>query len=59
MHSKSDHIEIMINNKAEEVMKEFFVSLKNRYWNNLEPMKGSEFDFDYVHLLYHKCHALN
>ena len=31
MHSKSDNIEIMINNKAEEVMKEFFVSLKNRY----------------------------
>ena len=22
-------------------------------------MKGSEFVFDYVHLLYHKCHKVN
>ena len=22
-------------------------------------MKGSEFVFDYIHLLYHKCHKLN
>ena len=30
MHSKSDKIEIMINDKAEEVLKEYFYSLKNR-----------------------------
>ena len=41
MHSKSDNIEIMINDKAEEVMKGLFNSLKNRYQNNLESMKGS------------------
>ena len=42
MHSKNDNIEIMINNEADEVTKELFYSLKNRYQNNLESMKGSE-----------------
>ena len=42
----------MINDEADEVIKELFESLKNRYQNNLELMKGSEFVFDYVHLLY-------
>ena len=55
MHSKSDNIEIMINDEADEFIKEIFDSLKNRYQNNLE----FEFIFDYVHLLYHKCHKIN
>ena len=59
MHSKSDNIEIMISDEADEVIKELFDSLKNRYQNNLESMKGSEFVFDYVHLLYYKCHKIN
>ena len=32
---------------------------KNRHRNNLESMKGSDFVFDYVHLLYYKCHKTN
>ena len=52
MHSKSDNIGIMINDKADEVTKETFDSLKNSYQNNLKSMKYSEFVFDYVHLLY-------
>ena len=59
IHSKSDNIEIMINDEADEVIKELFDSLKNRYQNNLESMTGSEFIFDYVHLLYYKCHKIN
>ena len=59
MHSKSDSKEIMISDKADEVVKELFNSLKNRYQNNLESMKGSEFVFDYVQLLYFKCHKIN
>ena len=51
MHSKSDTIEIMINNEANEVMK-LFDSLKNKYQNNLESLKGSEVVLNYVHLLY-------
>ena len=52
MHSKSDSIEITINNEADDVIKEHFDSLKNRYQSNVEPMKSSELVFDYVHLLY-------
>ena len=49
----------MINDQADEVIKELFDSHKNRYQNNLESMKGSDFLFDYVHLLYYKCHKIN
>ena len=59
MHSKIDNIEIMTNDEADEVIEELFDSLKNRYQNNLESMKGSEFVFDYIHLLYYKCHKIN
>ena len=55
MHSKSDNIEIMINDEADEVIEELFQSFKNRYQNNLESMKGSELVFDYVQLLHYKC----
>ena len=40
-------------------MKLIFHSLKNRYQNNLETMKGREFTFHYVQLLYFKCHQIN
>ena len=59
MHSKSDNIEIMINDEADEALKQFLDSLKNRYQNKLESMNSSEFILDYVHLLYYKCHKIN
>ena len=59
MHSKNDNIEIMMNEEADEIITEHFDSLKNRYQNNLESMKGSQFVFYYVHLLYYKCHKIN
>ena len=34
MHSKSDGIEIMMNDEADEFIKKIFDSLKNRYQNN-------------------------
>ena len=40
-------------------MKELFDLLKNRYQNNQESIGGSEFVFDYVQLLYYKCHKIN
>ena len=40
-------------------MKELFDSLKNRYQNNQESIRGSEFVCDYVQLLYYKCHKVN
>ena len=47
-------MEIIINDEADEVIEELFKSPKNRYQDNLESMKGKEFVFDYVHLLYYK-----
>ena len=59
MHSKSDNIEIMINDEVDEVIEELLKSLKNRYQDHLELMKGSEFIFHYFYLLYYKCHKIN
>ena len=59
MHSKSDNIEIIINDGVDEVIKELFDSRKNRYQNNLESVKGREFVFDFAQLLYDKCHKIN
>ena len=59
MHSKSDNIEIMISDEADEVMKNLFDSLKNRYKKNIELMRNSEFVFVYVKLSYYKCHKIN
>ena len=60
MYSKSDNIEIMINDDADEIIEEFFKSSLNRYKSNLEKLtKGSECVFDYFHLLYYKCHKIN
>ena len=44
-------MEIMINDEVDEIMKELFDSLKNRYQNNLESKKGSEFVFSYVQIM--------
>ena len=49
----------MINDEADEVIKKLFNSHKNRYQNSLELMKCSEFVFNYIHLLYCKCHKIN
>ena len=50
---------VMISDEADEVIEEIFKSHENKYQYNLESMKGTEFVFDYVHLLYHKCHKIN
>ena len=49
----------MINNEADQVIKILFDSLKNRYQNSFQSIRGSEFVFNYVHLLYYKCHKIN
>ena len=43
MHSKSDNIEVMINEADEDS----FDTLKNSYQNNLESIKGCDFVFNY------------
>ena len=60
MHSKSDNIEIMINDKAGEVVGKLFQSFVSRYQTGLEAsLKVSDFDIDCVNLLYYKCHKIN
>ena len=60
MHLKSDNIEIMINDKADEAKEEFFRSLLCKCRIGFETsMKGSEFFFDCVYLLYYKCYEIN
>ena len=53
MLSIKDNIKIMISDEADEVIRKLFGSLKNRYQNNLQSMRGSDFVFDYVQLLYY------
>ena len=45
MHSRSDNIEIVINDEADKVIKELSDSLKNRSQNNLKSTKGNKFFF--------------
>ena len=60
MHSKSDNKKAIINDKADEVIEELFESFLNRYQHNSETsIRGSNFIFDCVYLLYHKCPKIN
>ena len=45
--------------KQMKLSKNIFNSLKNSYQNNLGSMRNSKFVFDYVKLLYYKCHKIN
>ena len=48
-----------MNDKADEITEEPFYSLRNRYQNNLESMKGlSSIMFIYVIIIYN-CHKIN
>ena len=48
MHSKYDKIKTMINDEENEVIKEFFDSLKHRYQNHLLSMGGPDFIIDFL-----------
>ena len=54
MGTKNDNIEIMMGSETDEIIEELFKSLLQRYQEGLEKsMKGSEFIFDSVDLLYY------
>ena len=54
MHTKSDNEEIMVGSDTNEVIKELLKSFLQRYQEGLqEKMKGLEFEFDGVNLLYY------
>ena len=57
MHSKSDNIELMLYDNANEVVNKVFESLLSRYQIDLETlMRGSDFIFDSVQLLYYNIY---
>ena len=59
MHSKSNNVEIMINDNQRKLLRNFQAIL-SRYKIGLEiSMKVSDLLFDCVHLLYYKCHNIN
>ena len=54
MHTKSINEEFMNGSDTDEIIKELFKSLLQRYQENLqEKMKGSDFAFDGVNYLYY------
>ena len=55
MHSKIDNKEIMINNKMVEVIEKV---LNHSLIDIKIIWKHREFVFDYVHLMYCKCHKI-
>ena len=60
MHTKSDNTEIRIGDDINDVIKELFKLLLQRYQENLqEKMRGSEFEFDGVNLLYYDFNKIS
>ena len=60
MHTTSDNIEISIGNETDEIVEELLEYFLQKYQEGLEKsMKGSEFVFDSVDLLYYKFHKIS
>ena len=60
INSKSDNIEITMGNEADDIVKKLFESFEKRYQEGLETkMKGSQFVFESVDLLYHSLHRIS
>ena len=60
INTKSDNMEIMIGSDTNEVIKELFKSFFQRYQEGLqEKMRGSDFEFDGIHLLYYDFNKIS
>ena len=60
MNTKSDNTEIMTGSDTNEVIEELFKSFLQRYQECLqEKMRGSEFEFDGVNLLYYDFNKIS
>ena len=60
MHTKSDNTEIMIGSDTNKAIKELFTSFLKSYEEGLqEKMRGSEFEFDGIHLLYYDFNKIS
>ena len=60
MHLNSDNIKFISYSEVNEVVNKLFKSLRSKFQENLETsMKGSDFIFDSVQLMYYKCREVN
>ena len=60
MHTKSDNIDIFMDSEMDDIIKELFKSLLERFQEILEEsMGGSEFIIDSVNLLEYKLDQIN
>ena len=60
MHSNSGNIKFTPYSDENDVIEKLFKPLRSRYQENLETsMKGSDFIFDSVQLMYYKCRKVN
>ena len=60
MHTKSDNTEIMTGSDTNEIIEELFKSFLQRYQEGLQgKMRGSEFEFDGVNLLYYDFNKIS
>ena len=60
MYSTSDNMKFTTYKDVNKVVNDIFESLCSKYQNNLETsMRGSNFIFDSVQLMYYKCHKIN
>ena len=59
MSTKSDNVEVMIGSETNKIIEELFEPLLQRYQGELEEsVKGSEFTFDSINLLYYKLNEI-
>ena len=60
IHLSSDNIKLKTYSDANDRIEKLFNLLRLKYQNRLETsMKGSDFTFDSVQLMYYKCHKVN
>ena len=60
MHKKSNNVEIMVGNETNEIIENLFKSSLQKYQEGLEEsMRGSEFVYDSVDVLYYNLNKVS
>ena len=60
MYTRSDNIEIMIGDDNDDIIKELFKSFLQKYEENLQnKMRGSDFEFDGINVLYYDFNKIS
>ena len=60
IHTKSNNVEIMVGSETNEIIIDLFRSFLQKYQEGLEePMRGSEFVYDCVDVLYYNLNKVS